>query len=519
MPKLVLPILGNEETVTRPVVLAVAQQVMELTGIDASKVQMHYPGDVSQPLQPGSTVTGDNEPTFGSGRRLSIDVEEIYAPESSYTNALHRPEHLFIWRDDRIYTGVKPSYTTAQMRINFRYRAPDKQAAAAWRNDIRVRLGEGMHGHMHNLTYHYPIPEQMLAVLKDLYEMREAQAGYGETFEEFFQAGSSPKLTEVANLSGEEKRWHVAETQMRVQGRFAFEGGPERGDQTADGPTWSISFYYEFSFEKPLVCVMNYPLIVHNQLVKAQWRARTDGLTPYQDDAMLRARTFSGAAMSYFEVNHHRGLSSGISIPAFDEFDPASQVAETLRMVSVLSTIDTATNGDPELLMNLNDLGGDYVFDPEILAYMSSEGQNLVKHRCAALLVTLYQDMALRTKITNGREAPVLLINSDLDVRLVEAPNLRKMYHVQVSLITDFDMMTREAQDRLRQHGQAFCLMLQALGETEMPAFIGDTNYISREEFRKAVQRVNRGKFARGNGQNYSIAHVQSLMIRANARE
>jgi len=157
MPKLVLPVPETIESVTRPVVLDVVRQLAKYTALPEARI--YFPGDMEKDRQPGTSISDDKLfNTFGSTPKITIEVDEDYEAERMLTSAVYRPENLFIFRDDRLETSIKPVYSSTEITINFRGRFMDKVAATRWRDDVRARVSMERQEFLHDMTYHYLIP-------------------------------------------------------------------------------------------------------------------------------------------------------------------------------------------------------------------------------------------------------------------------------------------------------------------------------------------------------------------------
>ena len=236
MPKITLPIPETSASCTRPVVVSIVKDLIDMTGIPKD-VNIFYPGDSEKAFQPGSDIathqTGINTTPFSS--RIQIEVDENYEMDRLLSTAVYQTENLFIFRDDRIDTFIKPVYSSADITINFKYRAIDKTSAMRWRDDIRTRVGMMWDMRMHEVSYHYLIPPEFLVILKELHRMRENVYPYGETYDQYFQANITKNATVFTTLAGTHAAWGIAEKQLRIMGYFDFEGVPEQGSKEDDG--------------------------------------------------------------------------------------------------------------------------------------------------------------------------------------------------------------------------------------------------------------------------------------------
>lgn len=524
MPKVHRAPPGTDMTVTRPVVMDVIRQLMKKTGINLNTANILYPNELGQAIQPGSTVThGEDDQKFPGTERVSVEVTENSYQNGTLAMAVMRSEQPFIFRDDRLNVWMRPAMSQTEVEIAFRYRAENKTQAQQWRDEMRVRMASGAPQLMHDVTYSWHIPPEYIPLLQEIHRLRELVAPYNENWETFFTNNLSQRVKKVVSQSGTGgSDLAVAETQMGIVGMFDFDTEPSKGEGSESNPTWTISFSYKFNYDKPVSCILNYPLMVHNQLLGKAFRPSVDD-QPYHHGKHQKRWPKSLEALDATSTTAKLlSISNGISLPAFDEFIPASVPNNSLRIMTAMCQIDT-TLDDVKYLMCLDEqLSHDFILHEDIRAYLKAEYEFANKQNLSAFLISLYLNENLQGPYIDPDtrvQSPALHMDEDLNIFMTNTPNLRQMHHVRLGLIDDFTRMPQAAQDRLREHGRAFRLMLQALGEKIMPAFVGTTGqYVSRQEYRAAMDRLNAADLNRGNREGYIFNLVQYLGVVAVSR-
>jgi hypothetical protein len=502
MPKIFLPLTGTKESVLRPVVFDITRQLMKITNITPDNVQIYYPGDVEHIPQQGSAIGQADEPNLlQSNERIAIEVQEEYDPERLLSTAIHRPEHLPIFRDDRIETMIRPTYSPQIVTISYRYRAQDETQAIRWRDDIRGRVAMMRDQNVHSLAYHYLIPEEFLVVLQELHRMRETVAGYGEDYDTYFKSNATTRASILTTLVGTKPAWGISETQARVMGWFDFDGTPEKGSKDDDSETWTISFDYKFMFDKPIGCAMAYPVMVHNQIVGTKYRE----VEP--SDHLGRKKlsySHSAACFSQFEQGFPPvGYNQGYQIPAFDEFIPSSVPVGTLRVFTGLTQVDEA---NPYDLLSLKDLGN-YVIHPELLVFLKEEISYLTRPYQSPFVLSFYEGVYLQ-------KPNAIWIDEELKIYSNKLLSLRQYYHVRLSLVEDFSLLQPRALERLRENGNILILILKAIGYPfELPKLMG--NYVSRIEMSKVLSNMGLMNGTGAHGQPIQFNTVEVLFVQA----
>lgn len=513
MPKVILPNIGVRTSVMRPVVLDVARQLLTITGLPEN-TPIQFPERDETAFQPGSTLDlAPDTNSFGADTKLFISVEETPVRDRLLSTATYYDDARWIYVDPEVKAFMRPIYSHQEIAINIRYRATDKDAAEAWRNDIKSRLPLLRDVYVHTVSYSYLIPEELIERIAEIHRMREAVAPYNQTWEEYVKEKFSNKLRQVVTQAGTDPVWAVAENQSRTQGVFDFDEGPEEGSKENDVAAWTITVTYKFRFDKPIETYLEYPLIIHNQLIKKEYR-QTAMPVKVEDEKQLPS--MSVEAMQAFEAGYNidwRGRL-GVSIPVFDEFIPSrnSILPDTARIFTGLALIDPE---NPRDLLKLTELGRTYKLDPSVEAFLKTEYPWLCKPTLSIFNVSVYRDQYM---LALGSYE----VTPDLIVRLKEDPDLRSQYHVRFSLYERPRLLPTEAKLRLRESCSLTRMLLLTLDpfleqKGLLPTcMIG--NYMSAASFNAAVEEIDKRFDVHYTGQVYQWNTVMTLIVGVDSR-
>jgi len=442
MPNVIDKVSNLEASVERPVILDIIRQVMEITQI-SSQTPVRFYGDEGKGAQKNSTIgdDGKGENRWNFDDKLAIDVDEDFERDRFLSTAIKETENQFIFRDSHLNVAMKPVYASTEVTINFRYRARDKNQANRWRNEIRARCSMQRGVNIHSVTYHYQIPPKLLVLLHEIHRLRELQAGYGENFNTYLAERLTTKATVVTNQSGSEAHWAVGETQGRIQGYFEFEGIPDRVEKDGEHDTYTATFSYRFHYDKPIHCNLQYPIVVHQQLLSTDWRPKEREFKPSDVP-----KTYTNSALAFSKFESDRQMleiqsNNGLSIPHFDEFVPSQIIHGTLRVITALSCI---SEDDKRSLFNLGELGEDFAMDRDVLEFIQkSEYPFMGRPYHSILCLTLYENRFLR-----GPDS--VKIDENLEVKASTDLSMRTTHRVRLSLVADLSLLTREAKERLK---------------------------------------------------------------------
>lgn len=514
MPKVLLEVPDTQESVLRPVVFDISRQIIANTKL-TDDLQLFFPGDLERGQQAGAALSSDGERTqFAFNSRLSVTVAEEYLADRMFTNAVFRPENNFIFLDGRIDTFIRPVYSGTQTTLSFKYRAKDKSEAIRWRDEIRNRTSMNRDIFVHDITYHYLIPLEQLAILREIHRLRENVAPYGQDWDTWFAGHRTSRATWLTNQAGGQGRWAIRETQMRVQGWFDFTGVPEIGSKEDDADTWTISFEYNFHYDKPIGCTLEYPLMVHNQLLDQKWRPGPDEMPTDQEERHLRSYSLSAKMFSQFEMGtqmYPLTTKPGYSVPDFDEFIPGSVPPSTMRLFTALIQLDPNDRRD---LLNLADIGGGVELDADIGCCLAKEYSFMTRPGQSVFSLSLYQG-------TDLVDSKFLTIDEKLNVRSTVDLDLRKVYHIRFALQTDWSRLSMAALKRLQDCPDCLTKLLDALDPTlKDRGFFNcviDGRLFPMTCLQNAIDAISSPQLALGNGQVYQFNLVQTQSVQAAA--
>lgn len=502
MPNISLTLPEVDQSITRPVIFSIIQEIQAITKIKPT-AKIFYPGDIGSMQTSGTDIDGVNDRSaiFGSNNILFVETEEDYDINTLGSTAITRREQPLIFIDRSINTYIASIYSTSNVTIHFKYRTTSKTEALRWRDDIRIRVSQLRDINIHNITYHYLLPLDLYSVIKEIHNKRESVCGYGQTLEEYVKEHSTTNLTTISDLAGKEVRLAIAETQSRIIGIYDFEGLPEKAEKDNDNGVWTISFSYKFSYEKPMGCNMRYPVIVHNQLLSKEFVTFTNS---DHDSYKIKSQyTQSLNSLSRFEVNSIMESTIDpdaiVRLPSFDDYNLPKVIPGSGTVFIALSEVDT---NDNRTLFNLKELGN-YSIDRDILDFISNgEYKYVTKLYASIISLDLYRGNYLASSDS-------LVCDSNLNIKAVTNLDLRNQHRVRFALITDLTLLDSNAIERLKKYPKVLVKIISAMNELlrNHPDFVnmGDKSYLTSLEFSPIYRMLTGFEYNRGNstGSNY----------------
>lgn len=455
MPNVSVTLPETTESVSRPIVYDIIDQISKVTKINKNN-KIFFPGDTNVMHTNGSTIDSKDEryAIFDTNYITHIEVTEDYNEDNIASTATSRPEQLPVFVDSSLGIRITPVYVSSDVTIDFKYSCPSKTEAYRWRDDIRMRVSQMRDVNLHDLSYHYLLPLELLVLLKLIHSTRENVAGYDDTLEQYITSRSTDRLTVIGDLVGRDARLGISENQVRVIGLYGWDAVPEKPERQDSG-VWVMNFSYKFTYDKPIACNMKYPIMVHNQLLPIYYTYFTD--KSYDIDKVDKSYRRSLDALSAFEsdtiINSRIDPNAVITIPEIDDFVVKNYPTGTGTIFTALCEIDLT---DFTSLLNLKELG-DVILDQDILQFIvESEYPYITKTYKSILNLSLYRNDRLTDNYT-------LACDSSLNVSSIATLDPRNQHRVRLSVVSDLSLLDPKAIERLRKYPKALYKVITAI--------------------------------------------------------
>lgn len=455
MPKLIVPVAETLESITRPIVMEVMRKLSKRTGIPAETNILFLHTAIQSP-QPSSTLDDQGARVkLPSSNKYTITVSETYPEDTSLSDVSFRPEQIAFFIDNDLEVRLIPVYKTVEISMDIRFRTHDKNTAQLWYQDMKSRASRGKQDDLHEVSYHYPIPLACMMMLDKIYELRENNAGYGDTFGEWLKECFSEKMSVISNQAGNHPTFVIRENQQRVMGWYEFLHQPPENDRDSDTGTWATSFTYKFRFDRVEEVVIQHPYMIHNQIIPKKFR---DDTLPYTlmnrlADPNLTQKAFQQIINDSSFPSEWRG-EVGLRIPYYDDWYPTYQHPDTQSLLRILLQIEE----DPTHIVNLESLGN-WEFKEEAIAYMKDTPMSMTQPGESVFNITLHRR-------NNLMDITKIVVNEDLDVLYIsddEVLEHREYYHLHVSLFTNLMALSESAKTRLGLYGAFTVELLTAM--------------------------------------------------------
>jgi hypothetical protein len=310
---------------------------------------------------------------------------------------------------------------------------------------------------LHNITYHYLVPIPYIKLLNVIYNQKQRLLNNNQSFIDYINSNITTRAKIISDLVGNDTRLSISETQCKIVGRYAFDIMPEKPQRDDDLGVWTVEFDYTFTYEKPNMVAMRYPIMVYNELLPREYIAFLNKV--YDDTNVNKSYSLSIGSLSQFEspntLSNNINLKAEYNLPDFDDYVVQSRPTSSVGAFVALCQVNET---DLISLLNLNELG-DIAIDPDILDFiLNSEYPYMNKMYQSMLSVQLYMN-------ENLLDPDALYVDSNLNVIASNELDIRNTFRVRLSLITDISLINSAFFTRLLNYPKAMYKLIAAVNE------------------------------------------------------
>lgn len=456
MPRIKEPLSVSYDSISRPVALSIARDVMQLTGV-GQNVPIYLTNEfetINQPNAPGQQLIGGDEVQFESNQRMRVSVTERIKHNSILNDPTRSNEEPPFFEDRRIGLSLRPNYVQSELTFEFKYTAATRQQAINWRDTITSARAEERESIQHQIHYQVPIHDAVWARLAHLHELREKIAGYGQTFAEYVKEHLLCDLVPLGTKDHDLKKITLAinEYQVQAQGWFEFDEVPQE-TKTDGNSTWEIQFTYRAVYKRMRNFYIAHPLMIHQTHIRKEFYSKR------RNWSVEEVRKYGPIGIRALDVLDGNEDSlpppvDGVRVPYYDDWIPGfhNQPPVTIPAISWMIQLDPK---DPQDIISLRQTP--FVkLTKEVDDYFVAVHQNLNRRSGGSCLVTLYQN-------DTPMSEDVLEIDEHLNVRSRKPLDLRQAYHLRISFPVHWPTFTQQAIDTMSTHWAATLQVFQSI--------------------------------------------------------
>jgi hypothetical protein len=460
MPTVQITLAESSESISRPIVFSVIDQLKNITNIP-STVKVLFPGDLNKVKQAGAGLNEERQAAIlSSSQYMHIEVDENYLTENVNQVIVYDHEQSLIFNDKEIGLRIKPAYATMGVNITLRYQCVSKTMAFKWRDDMKAHISQQRDINLHDLEYHYLMPDEYMYLIRSVYALKQNKFPNSQDFKGYFMSNITGRARVVSDLAGLDKRVAITERQTRVVGMFGFDSSPDKPTYDEATASWNISLAYKFTYEKPISVVMKYPVMVYNQLLDLKYLTFFANTNHTPSDDVNKRYTTSMGALNSFEsgpsIKRLINNSSRLNLPDYDDFITDNNPKLMAPIVTFLIEVDETNLTS---MLNLKETG-DVVIDPDILDFIiQSEYQHITKMYQSVFYLTMY----VGDRLTDSNS---LICDRDLNVSAKVPVDLKKIHHVSLFICVDLTVINSSFFSRLMNFPKAAVKIINSINES-----------------------------------------------------
>lgn len=436
---------GIEETITRPVLISVTNDIKKMLGIGHDVFTFFDP---EEKLKRSKNELGEVIHNNTQYEEYALaELEEVSEDNNELDLTVIRPETYPIYEDTEI--GAKISTITHRRRfnINFTYRNKSKSAVMAMANKLKLGSSSDGYYRRHEIEYSYTIPYYVLELISHFNDLRNKRLEDIEKleFEDYITKTFDDRVTVGATHDAQPGKVSIAirEAIVHLEGYITDSVHDLKPEYDEAETNWTLSFGYTITFDKPVALLLDYQLLVWNSLIDARFRTFDK-----QENPTNRAHyNKSMGSVSMLSVGHPifhtRPRKEYFTIPIEDERMNILDVSYLTRMFSVMCVVDP---DDPTLLFNIDEIPN-YKFKPSILNLLRTSEYSHVGVPYGSLIFISLFDGKNELSFTNR-----VTMSKDGTLRSTLPLNIKKTYRVMFSVLNDLELLHNDSKKRIEKY-------------------------------------------------------------------
>jgi hypothetical protein len=426
-----------EETVTRPILIQVTNDIKLLLGLTNDIYTVYDPKDdnYKQKNKVGK-ITGQ---TTSYDEVVKIEFQDLNEDGIDVSMQMINPDYDKIYADNEIGSEAVPIYQRRKLNINFAYGNKSKSKVSMLVNKLRLMTASDSMYKTHNLEYSFVLPEFFKKLLLHIVTLKNIHLTPELKFEEYLNNTFDKRIDTTNTLDGNYFKSDIVirERQLGVIGYILDDLQTLNSEFDEASGMYTITFAYEFTFEKPISLIMKYPVMVYSTMIDNSFRnfipengtpvigTRTKGYGPMWDVTQRAKSALDIGKNSYY-----------LPIPEEDTFILPPPPSFMVRLMCILIYVDP---NNPRFLFNLKtDLPG---------IKFKDNAMNLLvdyfKDHINDLYNTIFYFELFKNE-TKDTSNP-LILHDNGDLYTTYDMDIKSTYRVAISLMTDLSVMTPEA--------------------------------------------------------------------------
>lgn len=431
MPVLIQTVPEVHHSITRPVTFSVISDLLKRTGIQDS-TRIRYVGNSEALSQLGSTIDAQLRPNrLNTDQIVEIELTENYEESGILTTNPKNVNYPPIFTDEESGITLTPAYQLIQVQANVTLRCQDAVTASNWLRAIRCNVAQDVNTYLQLSEYHYVIPNVFMVLLTHFYNLKQNKFGFTQTLEEYLKDNLVEDFTVLRDSAGNNPTFAIRQTQGNVTGWFDFGADIPTPDRAANG-TYSISFTYNYMYDRCDYVTLRCPLVIYNQMIPTGLvkDVLVKDVLDYYNQPTFAKKWLSGDPVHPL-LQKPWILFCGVPYPFYDDWFPPQDLPHHENLLRILLQVDV---NNPTDVLDLTQLPN-WEFRSNYITYLKKRPNSLLVRYDNIFFVRLFENHEVFTDVA---------FTPDLKIVSTRPLNPKKYYHLCIDLLLDPNLLTEE---------------------------------------------------------------------------
>lgn len=466
---------SQEATIIRPIIKSVLAAIANTWFSDCPD-QLHYIDHTGQRHIAGTRkgedehhVNLDNDSRLEATVTMRNNTDKAFIQEYTPDNAVP------CWSDANVNAHLRLKRFTRTVEIRIRSISSSKGEADRWLNQYQHRVVAGALQLHESAHYEVIVPDAFPYIIKEIHRVRESNAGYGDTFEDYLDSHFLVPHAIRYNQAGQHKTLVLREVLRNIGIAVPVEI-PEITRTDSGG--WEAELTLEFDLDVPSILHLEYSPFIHNRLMSSTFYDNT-----FNRNAVSRTSFSYGSPHGRLlgAMNDTMGPNVYRTTPyVYPPFDTEVINVKSAKIIPFLQTRILIDESNLRLNLDLTTLATDIGIElhPELIPFIISERGSITKRLLGIFTVLV---CGSGTPLTSDRYSVTTegLLVADYDM------NLREEYHVVIGIRDDLPFANESIIKPLLSKGKLLLALLRycypELKENQLPKLRSDNSVTMSE--------------------------------------
>lgn len=422
MSVVILPIIGNDRTISRNVWVCAANAILSEANLPRDRFKIVFEEDVKN-VQLTETLDSGAVPVLTADRRdaLFITAVERFTENKLLNTPMvaYRKQNLLL--DEHIGLSARTVFMNTEVSLSVRVRFSSKSEMDITRRRFAFNEKRRPLAIKFPVAYDYTLPNALGDFVGHVHYLRETQGGYGDELSDYVASIVKTPYGFRSNQSNTFKVMAFGERQTNIIGQVQSE--MFYNDREYSEGIYELSFDFMFHYEQPTHIHCELPIIVHNQPISDTFvdawimrKSKGESATVDVDTALI-----------FDEPSHIQYLGDGGKrFLNYDDWFPSKVMGntKTLLIFPILVSPD-----DPNLAFTLDDLDPDSL-DPRVKRFITNYPETTKEYLGGPYYIEIIE-------LNDVESHYGFTLNASGEFRTVVPMEIRRRYYARISYVDD----------------------------------------------------------------------------------